>query len=350
MKLKSLFLRLLAFSLALLLLGGMMVACDNNDPEQPDASTTNGDGETESEAETNPPADMGDGKLRVIVTSDMHYSMLQQHNKYYGYSRGPRMQLWVDAIKYEHQKDPIDLIIINGDVSFDHIYDYGSYTKYKVKDTQFFVNDYVSQLRALGIPVFVMAGNHEQFNNEQWKEMTGNDRQCSYAIEGNLFIMLDTFATDLEPNYAGEARYTPVDVEYVKSEMAKYPDHQVWLISHYFDKTAESEEFKALLKGESRIKGLFGGHTHQNDAIKLGSEFGGKVIAQTGNFSYTYYTAVPPVINMEDVKNSFWGFRDLTIMPEAAISNYIIAEVENAQVNGNLISLKRRTVEMVRFY
>ena len=343
MRIQKRLLRLLTLVLALMMIGSL-VACDTPDPEAP----------SETESVTVQPdtlTDMnGDGKLRVIVTSDMHYSMLQQYNKYYGVARGPRMQQWVDAIKYEHAQDPIDLIIINGDVSFDHIYDQGSYTKYKVKDTQFFVNDYVSQIRALGIPVFVMAGNHEQFNNEQWKEMTGNDRQCSFAIEGNLFIMLDTYATDLEPNYVDEARYTPVDVDYVKSEMAKYPDHQVWLVSHYFDKDAESDAFKELLKTEGRIKGLFGGHLHQNSAIKLGSAFGGKVIAQTGNFSYTWYTAIPSEINMEDVKNSFWGFRDLVITSEAAISNYIIAATEGAVVNGTSISLKRRCVEMIRFY
>lgn len=346
MKMKRQILRFISVFFVLALLLGA-VACQDPDSETPAESWG-----SEQESETLPVEELGDGKLRVIVTSDMHYSMLQQYNSYYGVARGPRMQHWVDAIKAEHEKDPIDLIIINGDVSFDHIFEHGSYTKYKVKDTQFFVNDYVSQLRALGIPVFVMAGNHEQYNNEQWKEMTGNDRQCSFAIEGNLFIMLDTYATTLEPNYADDAEYTPVDVDYVKSEMAKYPDHKVWLIAHYFDKNVESDAFKTLLKTEGRIKGLFAGHTHQNSAIKLGSDFGGKTIAQTGNFSYTYYTALPNggEINMADVKNSFWGFRDLTITPEAAISNYIIAETEGATVNGTAISLKRRTVEMIRFY
>ena len=344
MRIQKRLLRLLTLALALMMIVSL-VACDTTDLEDPSGTLA-----VTVETESAPADGNGDGKLRVIVTSDMHYSMLQKYNKYYGVARGPRMQQWVDAIKYEHAQDPIDLIIINGDVSFDHIDDQGSYTKYKVKDTQFFVNDYVSQIRALGIPVFVMAGNHEQFNNEQWKEMTGNDRQCSFAIEGNLFIMLDTYATDLEPNYVDEARYTPVDVDYVKSEMAKYPDHKVWLVSHYFDKDAESDEFKELLKTEGRIKGLFGGHLHQNSAIKLGSAFGGKVIAQTGNFSYTWHTAIPSEINMEDVKNSFWGFRDLVITSEAAISNYIIAATEGAVVNGTSISLKRRTVEMIRFY
>lgn len=345
MKFKPQLFRLLALVVVLLLLGGL-VAC-----ETAGDAVGSSEGETMTmEPEDTLAEDIDDGNLRVIITSDMHYSMLQQYNTYYGVARGPRMQHWVDSIQAEHEESPIDLIIINGDVSFDHIYDYGSYTKYNVKDTQSFVNDYVSQLRALGIPVYVMAGNHEQFNKEQWKEMTGNDRQCSVTLGDNLFILLDTYATDLEPHYVDKASYTPVDVNFIQKEMEKYPDYKVWLIAHYFDMNAESDAFRTLIKTEGRIKGLFAGHTHQNSVIRLGSELGGKVIAQTGNFSYTYYTAVPSEINMADVKNSFWGFRDLVITPEAAISNYIIVETENATVNGAAISLKRRTVEMARFY
>lgn len=350
--------RLLSLLLMLTLLLGL-VSCDGFG-KQPVSTTEGGGTVTEAPTSTQPPTGdvIDDGNLRVIITSDMHYSMLQQYSTYYGMSRNPRMQKWVNTIKAEHQKKPIDLVIIAGDVSFDHIYAEGSYTKYKVKDTKNFVDAYVSQIREMGIPVFVLGGNHDQFNNTQWKEMTGNDRQCSYAIKGHLFIMLDTFAANLEPNYVDEAKYSGVDEAYVKAEMAKYPDHKVWLVAHHFDTAAEGEEFQTLLKTEGRIKGLFQGHTHKNEIISLGAAYGGKKIAQTGNFSYTYYTAVPPSqglpIDMKAVKNSFWGIRDLVITTaldeEMAVSNYIIAEVENVTVNKETFSLQRREVEKVRFY
>ena len=133
--------------------------------------------------------------------------------------------------------------------------------------------------------------------------------------------------------------------------MKKYPDAEnVWLVAHMFDPKQETDAFKELLKGESRIKGLFCGHTHQCSVIKLDKEYGNKKIAQTGNYSYTYYTAIPETINMADVKNSFWGFRELNITPEAAMSNYIIAQTKGPMIAGEVLNLNRRTTDSVRFY
>ena len=54
---------------------------------------------------------------RVIITSDIHHI----HNKtWYNYSSYDRMPYWADAICKEHERHPIDLILIAGDVSLDH--------------------------------------------------------------------------------------------------------------------------------------------------------------------------------------------------------------------------------------
>ena len=81
--------------------------------------------------------------------------------------------------------------------------------------------------------MFVLAGNHEQFNNEQWKAITGNERHGAIAMEGNLFIMLDAFSVDLEPNYDNDPSYGQHDVAYIKQQMELHPECQnVYLISH----------------------------------------------------------------------------------------------------------------------
>lgn len=289
----------------------------------------------------------GAEKLRVLITSDVHHTNV---NTWYGISSDMRMAWWADAINKEHQSEPIDLIIIAGDTSLDHYSDKGSYTTQSVSTTKEFVDKYVSRLPK-DIPVYILPGNHEQFSNAQWKQLTGNERQFTVEMKGNLFICLDNYNSKLEPNRTGDPDYTPTDVKYVKEQMAKYPDcKNVWLIAHMFDQKQETEDFKALLKGEKRIKGLFSGHTHDNSVISLGTAYGGKKIAQTGNYSYTYYTAVPETINMADVKNTFWGFRELNITEESAISNYIIAKTKGPVVKGEGIDLNRRTVASVRFY
>ena len=89
----------------------------------------------------------------------------------------------------------------------------------------------------------------------------------------------------------------------------------MWLVSHWFEMEEESEEFRRLVAREPRIKGLFMGHSHDHRLIPLGPEYANKVIAQTGNYSYTMSGADT---------GGFWGFRDLVITGETAVSRYIM--------------------------
>ena len=281
---------------------------------------------------------------RVIITSDIHHI----HNKtWYSYSSHDRMLLWAESIRREHERAPIDLIIIAGDVSLDHYIDKGSYTAEGISDTDEFVKKYIPLLPE-GIPVFIGPGNHELYNNEQWRGYTGNDRQGHMVLDEDLFIFLDTYADQLEPNFRGDIdAYVLVDTEYIKGLMDKYPSHRVWLVSHYFDCKKESEAFKEIVR-DPRVIGLFAGHIHKCDLIHMGEEYGNKVIAQTGNFSYSFYTAYPTG-NIQDVYDSFWGFRELVIYDDSAISNYIIADSDVATISGEVRKFERRYIHSVEY-
>ena len=282
---------------------------------------------------------------RILITSDVHHT----HDKrWYGVLTDDRVQLWIDRIKEEHARRPIDLLIFAGDTSLDHYLQQGSYTSRGISNTKEFMEKYVSQLPP-EIPRFIGPGNHEQYNDEQWEAYTGNKRQGAVALEHDLFIILDTFCGSLEPNFDGSlAPYIPVDVEYVKAKMAEYPDHRVWLISHYFDQKHETDEFKKLVKEDSRIKGLFAGHAHQCSIMELGKEFGNKTVAQTGQFSYSWYTAFPSN-DPGDVLRSFWGFRELVTASDEAYSNYIIAESDLATINGEPVKLERQIIHGISY-
>ena len=141
--------------------------------------------------------------------------------------------------------------------------------------TKEFVDNYVSKLPQ-DVPVFVMAGNHEQYGNAKWKEMTGNDRQGSFVLGDNLFLFLDSFAGDLDPTDHHDGVPTAPDVDFINSEMAKYPEHNVYLISHYFDLALGGDEFKSIVD-DSRVVALFQGHTHESTVV----EYGDKMIVQT---------------------------------------------------------------------
>ena len=260
--------------------------------------------------------------FRILLTSDTHYTY--RGDPYYETSKEDRMQMWVDAVNAEHARRPFDLIVIMGDVSLDHWkwQGGGSYLKDGISNTADFMRDYVSQLPS-DVPVFVLAGNHEQYGNAKWNELVGNDRQGSFVLGDNLFLFLDSFADELDPDYHHDGVETAPDTDFIQAEMAKYPNHKVWLISHYFSLDLATPAFKAIVK-DSRVKGLFQGHTHQNTIVSMGEEYGYKTIAQTGCFAAPSGTIS---------KTNFWGFRDLVIVGDRATTRFIVAE-SDAVVDG----------------
>ncbi|MBQ2735678.1 MAG: metallophosphoesterase [Clostridia bacterium] len=297
-------------------------------------------------------------KLRVILSSDMHYSIASQtprtvQSDYYGITNDERLQHWVDCIKAEHARTPIDLLLIAGDVSFDLCDKRGTITNGLGSTIEPFMEKYVSQLPS-DIPMFIMPGNHDPHYDENWVKKTGFHRQGYVLLEDNLFIMLDTFPEGLEEHYdiVKGTPYVRVNVDYVKEVMAKYPAHKVWLVSHYFHHNAESEEFQALVRENDRIMGLFAGHSHQSLVIQLDERYGNKTIAQTGHFSYSFYMPFPTG-NVEDEFDAFFGFRELVIGEDHAYSNYIVPDTKGLPLvlkdKVTKVDLRRREVHPVEY-
>ena len=252
------------------------------------------------------------GNYRILLTSDIHCTDLET---WYGVSDEDRLQHWLEEVLAEHARHPFDLILINGDISLDYHAEKTPFEK-GYSTSYLFMKMFASRLPA-GVPVLVTAGNHEQFPEETWQKITGNSRQCHAVLGNHTFIMLDGFREALKTTYDSTDEYSPMDVAYIKSLMERYPENHVWLISHFFDMDLESGEFRELVAKDRRIKGLFMGHTHEHQLIPLGPEYGNKVIAQTGNFSYTMSGAA---------NGGFWGFRDLVIEDKKATSSYIMVD------------------------
>lgn len=284
-----------------------------------------------------PPPPAESEEYRILLTSDIHCTHLLE---WYGVSYRERMQHWVDAVLAEHERDPFDLIVIMGDVSLD-FWEHqggGSYLNEGYSSTEEFVEDFVGQLPG-NIPVVMLAGNHEQYSNGDWLKITGNERQGSYVLGDQLFLFLDTFSGELDPDYHHDGKYVGVDMDFVNEQLEAHPDKDVWLIAHYFNMDKESDAFRQLLKTDDRIRGLFQGHTHLTVPIGLGKQYNSLIIAQTGNFAYTKAT---------DVAGNFWGFRDLVITEEGAVSQYIIAESE-AYIDGKLTHIERSETGLVKY-
>ena len=270
---------------------------------------------------------------RVLVTSDMHYTHLAT---WYGVSAEDRLQAWVDAILYEHSLRPFDLIVIAGDTSLDH-WEHnggGSYIKEGVSTTKDFMERYVSQLPQ-DVPIFVLAGNHEQFGNEKWRELTGNDRQGSMVLGNDLYLFLDSFADKLDPDYHHDGVATAPDLAFIRAEMEKYPEHNVYLISHAFAIAKGGPEFAELVS-DPRVVALFQGHTHRCDVDEMSKAYGGKKLLHTGNFSYTAHSST-----RQAIRESFWGFRDIVTVGKRSVSRYVVAK-SKATVEGATLLVSRQ--------
>jgi hypothetical protein len=316
---------------------------DETTGNPPADETTGGEETTEkTEDETDapqPPA-RPEGTFRVLVTSDLHYTNLG--SGYYGVNRNDRLQAWVDDVLAEHARSPFDLIVVNGDVSLDYWgwNGGGSYQRNpKVSDTDNFMKKFVSQLPA-DVPVIVLPGNHELYTNEKWKELTGNDRNTSFVLGENLFIMPDTFAGAIDPKYVGggknDAPYSPVDMDFVNGVLAENPNaKRIFLISHHFDLEHESAAFKIFLQNDKRIVGLFSGHTHATSVKNTG--INGLTIAQTGNYASS---------GDKTVENFRWGFRDIYISKSTTMSRYFIPE-NTFYVNGQEYTSTAKTTDTV---
>ena len=250
------------------------------------------------------------GKYRVLLTSDIHCTDLED---WYGIRDEVRMQRWLEDVLAEHARHPFDLILIPGDISLDYHAEKTPFEK-GYSTAYLFMKMYASRLPA-GVPVLTGAGNHEQFPDAVWQKITGNPRQCHGVVGNHTFIMLDGFREALKTTYDSSDVYSPMDVAYIRELLDRYPENHVWLISHYFDLERESDAFRKLVADDPWIKGLFMGHTHEHQLIPMGPEWGNKIIAQTGNYSYTMSGAA---------NGGFWGFRDLVIEDDKAVSSYIM--------------------------
>ena len=160
----------------------------------------------------------------------------------------------------------------------------------------------------------MIAGNHEQYGYEKWKNITGYSRQDYYVCDNFLFILLDTFGGNLDPTEFSDGTYTGADTDYIEELMKRFPRHNVILCAHFFNPDLESERFKSLLRENARIKCMVCGHNHYTHVNTLGEDFGGKSILYDGNYSYT---------KAKVITDCMWGFREIIINGDSVESKYV---------------------------
>ena len=253
-------------------------------------------------------------RKRMILASDIHLC----YADWYGRTSEARVQKFIDDLKAEYEKQPFEALLLLGDYSLDH-WSYhikGSYLAEGRSDTKRFADLFLSQLKELPIEIRMIAGNHEMYGEKLFYEFTGHHREDIYVTGDWLFILMDTFKGKLDPTEHCDGVYTGADVEFIKKQMAAYPDKKVIICSHYVEPWRDTEEFKAMLR-DDRVICLFAGHTHKSEIWHMEEEYGSKKTIFTGQYSE---------LNWAVKTDSMWGFRELIITDEYIESNYITPE------------------------
>ena len=248
---------------------------------------------------------------RILLMSDIHNC----HMNTYGVSNDERMQRLFTHLNEEYRRAPYEMLLMLGDYSLD-FWEYdilGSFLREDRSYTREFVEKYCHLIPS---PWKMIAGNHEQYGEEKWREITGCNRRECWATDGWLFLLLDSFAANLDPAVHSDGTFTPIDVAYVREKMAEYPDHRVILCAHHFDFDRETQAAKDLIR-DKRIVCLFSGHVHRSDILTLPEELGGKKILRTGQYSYSA---------AQSILDSMWGYREVCLYDDRLTSRYITPE------------------------
>ena len=232
-------------------------------------------------------------KTRILLVSDVHYTTeetrQQLREKYpgangstangpiLGYTQKERLDFLLECINKEHEKEPLNAILMPGDLSIDD-YDF-RHLPYNFCER--FRDDYMRKFPA---PACAGPGNHDSYSNEQWHAMFGHNRQFSVVVGGVLFLMADTYNAPADG--ASGSPYTHFDIEWAKAEMEIHKDKPVFILAHYLWPNREGEAFAEFLRENPRIAAIFVGHSHRAEVIHLDEQHGNKPIYDIGGFSY----------------------------------------------------------------
>ena len=262
---------------------------------------------------------------RVLLVTDFHYTAEVQ-GIYYGIDKDVRMTSMVKAINEEHAKDPLEAVFFLGDSSLDH-WQWnvgGSWLAFNTSYTKLFLDKYRAQLPS-GLPLYFAPGNHEQFSNEQWKTITGNERNFSVVIGDYLFLVWDSFGLNLDPDYHHDGAYSSINYDWAKQCADQNPGKKILLISHWVNK---DDTITGGFVSDYDVKAMFVGHDHAANVTKVFS----KPVIHCGNYSY-YGSSTP-----DDAEKYMWGFRDLYLFGNKIYSRYIVPD-NTANPSGKTISV-----------
>lgn len=256
----------------------------------------------------------GVGNKRVVIITDVHNCHVDWHDM----PTYERMELLCSALTKEYENNPYDCLLALGDYSLDHWrWDIGgSYLWEKpVSKTQDFMNRFYSKLP---LRLYMLPGNHEQYGEEDWKRITGFEREYAVVCGEYVFVMLDTFAGELDPKENSDGVYSGINADLVKAVLKNHPEKKLILCAHDLIIGEESKEARELIFKEKQILCAMTGHTHRDNTVILPDAWRNMPVFYCGDFSY----------NGGRQKEKNWGYRTIEFTDGGFSTEYVRVSAE----------------------
>lgn len=236
---------------------------------------------------------------KILFLTDIHYCSQTWH----GVENNERMNLLCTALKKEYERNPYDMILCLGDYSLDFWCCGGSYLNSpKTCNTENFVKKVFPDFPA---PAYMLPGNHEQYGDELWKNITGFPRRFSIIYDGCVFVMCDTFSGNLNPKENSDGVYAGINSDFLRNIISRHNDKKIFLCMHDLQPDKENEDIRKMIKENDNIICAFTGHTHSSNTLILSSQWRNLPVFYCGDFSYC--------ANYTDDSKPHWGYRLLNL-------------------------------------
>ena len=217
---------------------------------------------------------------RVLLISDMHYTTEETPAEMkqidptvntsvaagdaFGHTQKEKIDLLREAILAEHEKAPLDGVLVLGDLSIDD-YDYRNLPDHYCRRFREEVMD------RLPCPAWALAGNHDSYPDEAWREVFGYGRQ--FARGGK--VKYDLEETEDGWHYFGmDWREDGYTFYCDGKEVMQCTDH-VSHVPQFILLTTEVQGYRSGLKGneEGKYKLLGGGGLVDEPPFKIKDQF-----------------------------------------------------------------------------
>ena len=224
-------------------------------------------------------------KKRFLLVSDMHYTCEESYSELkklypsakasvaagstFGMSQRQKVEKVYEDIISEHNKSPLDAVLVLGDLSIDD-YDYRCLPENYCKK---FKEDCLDRLP---MPCYAIPGNHDSWPNDLWKEVMGRDRQFVLQWDDLVFLMADTFSGTpaRKDNPASGSALSYLDDEFLRTNLEKHKGKKIFICAHHIESWLLTEKAKKLIKESGDVVFMFRGHVHVSGVYDMGEECG----------------------------------------------------------------------------